>query len=108
MNGKNSRSLSKNSTNNSKIIQKNKEKINVFFKKNAKIVFSLLDSDRDLRISADKIDLSQIHPFLLEIIQEILFEMEAKQISLNFEEFLNSLKKFQLEQKLKQVKYIIF
>jgi len=66
----------------------------------------LLDSSKKGRISAENVDLSQIHPFLLEIIQMVLFEMEEKRTFLDFYGFLAGLKRFGLEKPVKNVRKI--
>lgn len=82
---------------------RNLEKEASISEKEAKIIFNLLDSDNDNIISAKYIDLTQIHPFLLEIIQEVLFEMEAQNTSLSFQDFYKKMKKFMLEKKILEV-----
>jgi len=69
-------------------------------------IFGLLDSDEDGKISAEKCEISQIHPLVLEIIQEVLFEMETKGKTMDFEEFNENVRGFGLEEKILKVFYI--
>ena len=67
------------------------------------MVFNLLDSDGDGRISAKKCEIIQIHPLALEIIQDVLFEMETKRKIIDFEGFVEEVTKRELETKIWKV-----
>lgn len=67
------------------------------------MVFKLLDSDGDGRISAKKCEIIQIHPLALEIIQDVLFEMETKRKIIDFEGFVVEVTKRELETKIWKV-----
>lgn len=68
------------------------------------MVFKLLDSDGDGRISAKKCEIIQIHPLALEIIQDVLFEMETKRKIIDFEGFVEEVTRRELETKIWKVK----
>lgn len=67
-----------------------------------------MDSDADGVIRANSINISDLDHSLLEILQDILIEMEEKNLSLNFGSFLNKIEQFHLEIKLHNVKKILF
>ena len=50
-------------------------------------IFQLLDSDGDGSISAQKIDITHLHPKVLEVFAPLLCEMEQMNFTLNFEMF---------------------
>jgi len=53
-------------------------------------IFTLLDSDWDGYISAEKIDISQLSPEILEIFTPLFWEMEDLEQSLDIEEFIDA------------------
>lgn len=53
-------------------------------------IFKVLDSDSDGQISAQRIDISQLNPELLEILTPLFCEMEEMAQNLNEEEFLDA------------------
>ena len=71
-------------------------------------IFNLMDDDKDRYISSKHIDISEIDPYFLEIIQDILYEMEEKKQKLDFETFLTRIKEYGFEKRVIEVKFQIF
>ncbi len=51
-------------------------------------IFVVLDSDKDGWVSARQIDISLLHPLLLEVITPLLIEMESKDHTLSQADFV--------------------
>jgi len=66
-------------------------------------IFKSMDDDKDKLISSKNIDLSEIDPYFLEIIQEILYEMEEKKQKLDFKTFFSRIKEYGFEKKIYEV-----
>jgi Ca2+-binding EF-hand superfamily protein len=56
-----------------------------------KQIFQWLDSDKDGLISANKINITQLSPELLEILGPLFIELEELQQALDEEEFVDAL-----------------
>lgn len=103
MENKNNSAFVKKDLNKSKKPKENLDMINDPFLKALKEIFDLMDDDKDKWISSKKIDISEIDPYFLEIIQEILIEMEDKKEKLDFNLFYARIKEFNLERKVFEV-----
>lgn len=57
-------------------------------------IFDLMDDDKDKWISSKHIDISEVNPYFLEIIQEILYEMEEKKEKIDFNTFISRIKEY--------------
>lgn len=71
-------------------------------------VFAKMDDDNDGFISGDHIDLANIDPDLLEIIQGILLQIDEQREAINFPSFLNKIEENSLEVKIHCVKVLRF
>lgn len=67
--------------------EKSKEFAKKKLLKRIKLIFELLDSDKDEKISARKINMNSLHPQMIKIIKPLLQEMEDKRKTYGFEEF---------------------
>jgi len=75
----------------------NKHSENLFERKKLKRfedIFKILDSDNDGVINSNAIDIDQINPDILQIINELLIEMEEKGKSLDLKGFTIGMQKF--------------
>jgi len=91
--------------------QQEKAKINNIFDEYLEILkelFESMDDDGDGVISSDKIDLSNINPGFLEIIQDVLLKVDEERSWLNFQRFLNQIEENHLEVKIHNVKIFFF
>lgn len=53
-------------------------------------IFKRLDSDQDGVVSSQRIDLSQLEPELVGVLQQIFIEMEETGLTMNEEEFIDA------------------
>lgn len=65
-----------------------------------KYIFDKLDDDNDGLISGQKIDLNDIDTRILELIQNVLYDMEEQKKSLDINEFIAELEKYRLMHQL--------
>ena len=85
------------------IVNENKEIKEDQMTKLLRNIFNLMDNDKDKWISSTHIDISEVDPYFLEIIQEILFEMEEKKQKIDFKIFIRRIKDYHLEKSIFEV-----
>ena len=95
-----------NKTDNQIKLEKNKNVKEDKMTKLLREIFDMMDDDKDKFISSKHIDLSEIDPYFLEIIQEILYEMEEKKEKMDFYTFLGRIKEYGFDKRVHDVMII--